>query len=153
SGQVSEWTARLPAMLAVLATTLMVHALARRYVGRRAALFAAASFMFTPMLLQKLTISQPHTPVTALSLRAFVVWWQGVEPGRPAFWRGLACGLLLALAALTKGPPPLMFFALGVGAVTVVQRRWRALPGLIVCLCLPAVAILGWAWGVHQPGD
>src|SRR5689334_22954171 len=39
TGQVDEWSARLPAMLAVLATALLVHRLARRHAGGWAPLF------------------------------------------------------------------------------------------------------------------
>ena len=49
TGQVDEWSSRLPPMIAVLGTTLLVHALARRAASRAAALFAAAAFLLSPL--------------------------------------------------------------------------------------------------------
>ena len=140
TGQLDEWSARLPGMLAVLATALLVHSLARRHAGSRAALFAAASFMFCPLVLRKLTIAEPDTVVTLLSFAAFLIWWHGVEGHRFAPWRWAACGALLAILALAKGPQPVAFFALGAGGFTVFKRRWPALPGLLLCLSLPVLA-------------
>jgi 4-amino-4-deoxy-L-arabinose transferase-like glycosyltransferase len=153
AGQVDEWTTRLPAMLAVLATALMVLGLTRRHASRWASLFATGCFMFCPLVLKKLTIAEPDTLVTALSFGAFLVWWRGIEIGRPTLWRWLACGVLLALLALCKGPQPAAFFALGAGAITIIQRRWRDLPGLMLCFAIPAIAILGWGWATYQQGD
>jgi 4-amino-4-deoxy-L-arabinose transferase-like glycosyltransferase len=153
TGQVDEWSARLPAMLAVLFTALSVHHLTLRHSDRAAALFAAASYLFCPLLLRKLTIAEPDTLVTALSFAAFLLWWHGNEGNAVRLWRWLACGALLALLALAKGPQPAAFFALGVGALIIHRRRWRAIPGLILCLSLPALTAVAWAWSVHRPGD
>ena len=74
TGGVNEWSARLPTMLSVLITALMVQAVTRRYAGLNASLFAALAFIFCPLLLQKLTIAEPDTLVTVLSFGALVVW-------------------------------------------------------------------------------
>ena len=153
TGGVDEWSARLPAMLAVLLTALLVQRLTRRYTGAPASLFAAAAFMFCPLLLQKLTISEPDTVITVLSFAAFFIWWRGEEAGRVAAWRWLACGALLAALAMAKGPQPVGFFALGAGGYLIARRRWRALPGLALCLALPAAATIAWAAMVYHPGD
>jgi 4-amino-4-deoxy-L-arabinose transferase-like glycosyltransferase len=87
TGGVNEWSARLPAMLSVLATALLVHRVARRYASAAAALFAALSFLFCPLLLQKLTIAEPDTIVTVLSFAALVVWWDGAAMGKVTVWR------------------------------------------------------------------
>ena len=81
TGGVNEWSARLPTMLSVLITALMVQAVTRRYAGLNASLFAALAFIFCPLLLQKLTIAEPDTLVTVLSFGALVVWWSGVAAG------------------------------------------------------------------------
>src|SRR5262249_53788554 len=82
TGRVDEWSARLPAMLSVLATALLVERLTRRYASRPATLFAACAFMFSPIILRKLTISEPDTLVTLLSFAALLVWWSGEARGR-----------------------------------------------------------------------
>lgn len=153
TGEVNEFSARLPAMIAVVLTALLVRSLTRRYASRDASLLAALFFMFSPMLLQKLAIAEPDTLVTLLSFAAFVLWWNGVEVGRIGIWRWIGCGLLLAILAMAKGPQPVGYFALGVFAYVVVTRRWRDIPGLFVCLSVPAMATVAWAAAVYQPGD
>ena len=153
TGGVNEWSARLPTMLSVLLTALLIQRLTRRYATLPISLFATASYVFCPLLLQKLTIAEPDTLVTALSFAAFVIWWQGEETGRVAGWRWAASGLLLAVLAMAKGPEPVGFFAIGVTSYLVFRRRWAALPGLIFCLALPAGATIAWGAAVYQPGD
>ncbi len=150
---VDEWSARLPSMLGVLGTALLVERLTRRYASAPAALFAASAFMLCPMLLRKLRISEPDTIITFLSFAAFVVWWDGEARGRVTAGRWLACGGLLSALAMAKGPQPVGFFALGVGAYLVARRRWAALPGLALSLGLPAAATAAWAAAVHREGD
>jgi 4-amino-4-deoxy-L-arabinose transferase-like glycosyltransferase len=150
TGAVDEWSARLFPMLAILATALLVERFTRRYAGRAAALFAAAAFMFCPMLLRKIRVAEPDTIITLLSFAALVVWWTGEERGRVSLGRWLACGALLATLAMAKGPQPVGFFALGVGAYVVARRRWATLPGLALCLALPAAATLAWAAAVYR---
>jgi len=153
TGEVNEFSARLPAAIAVVLTALLVQTLTRRYASRNASLLAALLFMFSPLLLQKLAIAEPDTLVTLLSFAAFTLWWNGVEAGRIGFWRWIGCGLLLAILAMAKGPQPVGYFALGVAAYIVFARRWRDIPGLFTCLTMPAVATVAWAAAVYQPGD
>ena len=61
TGGVNEWSARLPAMVSVLVTALLVQRVTRRYASLTASLFAALCFVFCPLLLQKLTIAEPDT--------------------------------------------------------------------------------------------
>lgn len=151
TGGVTEWTARLPSMLSVLLTALMVQALTRRHASLRASVFAALAFMFCPLLLQKLTIAEPDTVITALSFAAFVLWWNGEAKGSSSLLRWIGSGALLAVLAMAKGPQPVGFFALGVAAYLVAARRWRALPGLFVCLLCPLIATIAWGIAVYQP--
>jgi 4-amino-4-deoxy-L-arabinose transferase-like glycosyltransferase len=153
TGRVDEWSARLPSMLAVLATALLVQRVTRRYASTSAALFAAGAFMVSPVLLRKLRIAEPDTLITFLSFAAFVVWWNGEERGRVSAGRWLACGGLLTALAMAKGPQPVGFFALGVGGYLLLRRAWGSMAGLALCLSLPAAATLAWAAAVHREGD
>jgi 4-amino-4-deoxy-L-arabinose transferase-like glycosyltransferase len=152
TGGVNEWSARLPVMLSVLITALLVHRVTRRYASPAASLAAALSFLFCPLLLQKLTVSEPDTILTLLSFAALVVWWDGAALGKVALWRWCACGFLLAALALVKGPQPAAFFGLGTAAYLLLERRWRDAPGWVLCMILPAAAFAGWIAAVYQPG-
>lgn len=153
AGGVNEWSARLPAMVSVLVTALLVQRVTRRYASLTASLFAALCFLFCPLLLQKLTIAEPDTLITALSFAAFVVWWEGEASGHVTIKRWFGCGLLLAALAMAKGPQPAAFFALGVFAYLLIQQRWRELPGFVLCMITPAAATLAWGAAIYQPGD
>ena len=67
--------------------------------------------------------------------------------------RWIGCGGLLGLLTLLKGPMPLGFFSLGVAAYVALERRWRDVPGLFVCMTIPAVVILAWGIAVYRTGD
>jgi 4-amino-4-deoxy-L-arabinose transferase-like glycosyltransferase len=153
TGGVNEWSARLPAMISVLITALLVQRVTRRYASSAASLFAALSFMFCPLLLQKLTIAEPDTVITVLSFAALVLWWEGIANGRVSLLRWIGCGLLLAALAMAKGPQPAAFFILGVFGFLVVARRWQDLPGFVLCVIMPALALIAWAAAIYQPGD
>jgi 4-amino-4-deoxy-L-arabinose transferase-like glycosyltransferase len=153
TGHVDEWSTRLPALLAILGTALLVLHVTRRYASNPAALFAAGAFMFSPLVVRKLTIGEPDAVVTFLSFAAFVVWWTGEARGRVTAARWLACGGLLAAVAVAKGPEPLGFFALAVTGELVARRRWTAMPGLIIGLGVPVAGTIAWATAVYRPGD
>jgi 4-amino-4-deoxy-L-arabinose transferase-like glycosyltransferase len=152
TGEVNEWSARLPAMAAVLITALVVLQLTRHFASERAALFAAGCFVFCPLVLRKLTIAEPDTIVTALVFGAFVVWWLGAK-ARIAAGRVLACGALLSTAAMAKGPEPVAYFALGIGGYLMARKKWDEFAELILVLIIPVAAVFAWAYAVYQPGD
>ena len=118
-------------MAAVLITALVVLQFTRRFASERAALFAAGCFVFCPLLLRKLTIAEPDTIITALVFGAFVIWWRG-PTARIDAWRCLACGALLAIAAMAKGPQPIAYFALGIGGHLMMRKRWGEFAQLIL---------------------
>jgi 4-amino-4-deoxy-L-arabinose transferase-like glycosyltransferase len=152
TGGVNEWSTRLPIIFSVLITALVVHRVTRRYASPAASLFASLSFLFCPLLLQKITVSEPDTLVTLLSFAALVVWWDGAALGKVTLARWGACGLLLAALALVKGPQPAAFFGFGTAAYLLIERRWRDVPGWVMCMIFPAAAFVGWAAAVYQPG-
>lgn len=153
TGGVNEWSATLPTMLSVLVTALLIQVVARRYTSAAASLFASLSFVFCPLLLKKLAIAEPDTVITVLSFGALVLWWDGVAAGRVTLLRWAVCGALLAILAMAKGPQPAGFFGLGVGTVILVQRRWRDIPGYVMCMMMPVIATLAWGAEVYHPGD
>src|SRR5215472_11839671 len=53
TGGVNEWSARLPTLLSVLITALLVQRVTRQYAGLKTSLFAALALIFCPLLLQK----------------------------------------------------------------------------------------------------
>lgn len=153
TGGVNEWSVRWPVMLAVLLTALLIQRLTRCYASLGASLFAAGGYLFCPLLLQKLTIAEPDTLVSALSFAAFYVWWGGEERGRVGVGRWIAVALITALLSLAKGPQPAGFFVIGIGVYILWRRRWSELWGIILAGLLPALANIGWGALVYHRGD
>src|SRR5262249_19878010 len=114
--------------------------------------FAALCYLFSPLLLQKLTIAEPDTVVTLLSFAAFIVWWNGIAAGGGSVLGGVGCGLLLWVLALAKGAQAAGFFALSTLAYLIVEHRWRDLPGWFLCMILPLATTIAWGAAVYQPG-
>ena len=64
------------------------------------AAFAVASFLLSPMIIQKLITAENDGVVSVLLFAAFVIWWLGSTQGGPSLLRWLVIGLVLAAAGL-----------------------------------------------------
>jgi hypothetical protein len=109
--------------------------------------------MLSPALLQKLVTAEPDAMVSGLLFAGFVIWWDGHNAGRIRLVRWIAIGLVLAAAGMTKGPQPVAYFTLGVGAFLVFRRQWPELPGLVLAHGLAGIPLLVWYIAIYQPGD
>jgi len=64
----------------------------------------------------------------------------------------LSIGILIALAGLTKGPQPVAYFTLGVGAYVLLKQR-NQIPAFIAANLFAGLMIGGWYAMVYQPND
>jgi 4-amino-4-deoxy-L-arabinose transferase-like glycosyltransferase len=152
-GRMPVWLARLPAVLSLLAGAVLVFSLVRRYASARAACFASTCFLVSPMMLQKLVTAEADGVVSSMLFAGFVLWWTGHSRGGPTIGRWVAIAGLVAAAGLVKGPHPLGYFFLGIGAYLVWRREWRGLLAFGLCGLVPAAVAGAWYWSVYQPGD
>ena len=123
---ISEWSARLPSVLAGWLTILLVYELSRRMFGRSTGLlagFVLASAIEFCVLAHAAT---PDASLLFFTVLGFYLFWIGHENGGRRWWvpTAAACGL----AMLTKGP---------VGV---------ALPGLVIVLYFAWNRELGRLW-------
>ena len=137
----NELAARLPSVLATLATLVIVHRFARDRLGRRAAAIAGAIYATAPLVV----VLGRYCNLDAI-LTLFVTWactgWLGWLDGsrrRPPWSAYLA----MALGTLLKGPvavllPGLTAMAVAVrrGAVRELLARARPAHGALVILAL-----------------
>ena len=153
-GAVSEFTARLPSVLAALGTLVLVMRLGRRWYGPKTAALAGLVLATTYMFWDKARWSQIDSLLCFLiwvALSAFEAWRSGDADGRRAgalFW--CAAGL----AVLAKGPVGLL---LPLGIVILVLaverdlgalRRFAPLVGpLVFVLVTGAWAVAATLWG------
>jgi len=153
-GAVTEFTARLPSVLAALGTLVLIMSMGRRWFGPKTAALAGVLLATSYMFWDKARWSQIDSLLCFLiwvALAAFDAWRSGDADGRRAgalFW--LAAGL----AVLAKGPVGLL---LPLGIVIVVLalerdlaslRRFAPLLGpLVFVLVTGAWAMAATVWG------
>jgi 4-amino-4-deoxy-L-arabinose transferase-like glycosyltransferase len=111
---VSEWSARLPSVLASWLTILLTYELARRMFGRGTGMLAAVVLGTAIEFCILAHAATPDATLLLFTVLAFYLFWIGHEDGRRSWWLPMAaaCGL----AMLTKGPvgvalPGLVAFA------------------------------------------
>lgn len=134
--KIGEFAARLPGALAGIVTIALTYALARRLqAGRRAAVGAAALTACSPLL-----VSVSPTAFTDPLLLMF-----GLAAGvAAAGGRGMASGLLLALAVASK-QQGVFVLPLAVALLwTSVPGRRRALIAFTLALAAGVAALLVW---------
>ncbi len=124
-GARTEWTARLPSVLCVLAVALAFVLIARSSLGPNGAILAALMWLTNFGLLEKgrmIEIEALYVSLTALAFICWLSWWQE--------WRGwawIAAGIFLGLGLLAKGPLNLLFFYAVAVAVLAQARALRQL--------------------------
>jgi 4-amino-4-deoxy-L-arabinose transferase-like glycosyltransferase len=102
AGGVNEWTARLPAAVAALATLLLTAALGRRLFGRPAGTLAPLVLLSSPLFFAIARVIDYNMLLTCWTTLAFWAYWAWQQDGRPA--QRILFHAALALAFLTKGP-------------------------------------------------
>jgi 4-amino-4-deoxy-L-arabinose transferase-like glycosyltransferase len=126
AGGMPVWLARIPTALSLLGGASLVCWLVRQYASAVAALFAAICFIASPMMLQKTVTAEPDIAVSVALFAAFVLFWRGYETGGPKASRWLVITAILEFSGLMKGPHPLAYFFLGVGAFLIFRRQWKS---------------------------
>jgi 4-amino-4-deoxy-L-arabinose transferase-like glycosyltransferase len=153
-GGVTQISARLSSFLFLAGGCFLIYGLLRKVAASiPAALFGVALFLACPLVMRLYVSLTPDMPLAVLLFAAFVLWWNGHSQGSVTFGRWLAIGVVLALAAMVKGPEPVGYFGLGIGVFVLVKRVWREIPGLILAgvICIIPVAL--WAASIFTPGD
>ncbi len=111
TGQRTEWSVRLPSVLAVLVATLVIAWSGGRWISREGGFLAGLFFLTHLAMVEKGRLAEIEAIYISLTAIAIAVWlaaWMGRETG----WRlWLVPALALGLGILAKGPfPHLLFF-------------------------------------------
>jgi 4-amino-4-deoxy-L-arabinose transferase-like glycosyltransferase len=117
----SEWTARLPSVLAILSVALAFITVGKVGLGARAATLAALVWLTTFGLIEKgrlIEIEAVYVSLSALATIFWVSWWLG-RKSRWITWT--VPWVFLGLGWLAKGPVHLIFFY-----AVVVAVLWRS---------------------------
>src|SRR5262249_17746087 len=105
---------RLPALLAILLTTLLVYFYSRQFLDRLGALAAGCAFATFPEVLHLGRYAESEACFALFVSAPLLLWHWGYsrDSSRTLIW--VSCYALAALGALTKGPQAPVYFAGGV---------------------------------------
>lgn len=148
-GVLDEVSVRLPGVIAALAGALSASAAALVLAPRDrtvAALAAGLAFLCSVQILLKARIGETDVTATALCGMALALWLHGRARRRfgLALWLGITA--LLACAAMTKGPIPIMFSALPIIVLPLLERKPRDAVAAVVVIVLAHLPMLAWVW-------
>ncbi len=121
-GEWSPAAVRLPTILGVIATGLILYGYARRFTSGPAAVAAACIYFTFGQVLQLGRFAECEGLFVALMAASLLGWHAAYADGRPL--RAWLVGYTFAaLAGLVKGPQGPVYFATAVGAYLIVVRR------------------------------
>src|SRR3954451_19921613 len=137
--QVRIWIYRIPSLIGAIGAVLMTYWTALGFVTRRGAVLAALLMCSSVLLGAEARLAKTDavlllTVVAAMGAmgRVYLSWQRGEDPAHPPwswpiiFWTALAVGILI------KGPRILMFVALTIAALAILDRTaawlWRLRP-------------------------
>lgn len=160
--QVRIWLYRVPSLIGAIGAVLLTYWTALAFVTRRGAIFAGLILCSSVLLGAEARLAKTDamlllTVVAAMGAlaRVYLSWQRGEDPAHPPwswpaiFWTALAGGILL------KGPLILMFVALTIVTLAILDRSaawlWRLRPvwGLMwtLVLVLPWFVAIFWRAG------
>ncbi len=155
-GGVDPVAVRLPSVIAILLTVLLVFAYARTFLSPAGALGAGAAFATMIQVMELGRLGESDAMLTLMVAGSLLLWHGGRVRGWPplAYW--CAGYALAAVGALVKGPQPPFYFAGPVLVYLLFQRRWRELLswphaagiavflGIIAIWQVPFLLEMGW---------
>lgn len=127
TGRVDLWAVRLPSVIAMLLTTMLLYAYARHGLTPTGAGAAAGMFATMFQVMELGRVGETEAFFTLLVSASLFLW----HIGQMRAWRPAAGWLvplaIVGLAVLAKGPQPPVYFAAATTLYLIVQRRMRAL--------------------------
>lgn len=122
AGEVTPSTARIPSLLATLATALLVYGVGLRLLSRGAGWIGAVGHFLTPIVFEKGTLAEIEALFGFLLFAAVLLLWHAVRR-RNLAW--IPSGVVLGLATLTKGPAAWVFFLAAPLLLGILEPRER----------------------------
>ncbi len=143
----TEWAARLPSALSVLAVALAFVTIGRSSLGANGSLAAALIWLTNFGMIEKgrlIEIEALYASLTGLAIICWLSWW---KERRSRWLTWIVPWVFLGLAMLAKGPLHLVFFYSVVVAVLYRNRELRNLfkPAHLVGLLVMAGIFAAWA--------
>jgi 4-amino-4-deoxy-L-arabinose transferase-like glycosyltransferase len=147
-GDVDAWAIRLPSVLAVLATSLLVCAYASQFLSRWGALLAGLAYPTMGQVLQLGGLGESDAQFAFYVTASLLVWHAGYQRKLPPEYVWAAGYALAALGALVKGLQAPAYFVGATWFYLVVQRDWRWLVSWRHFLGSTAFVVVLGAWQI-----
>ena len=143
----SEWTARLPSALSVLAVAIAFVTVARASLGARGSVIAAMIWLTNIGIIEKGRLIEIEALYVSLCGLAIIFWLSFFLQKKSPWLIWLPASVFLGLGLLAKGPTQLVFFYGIVIAVLVYWKNWRVLvhPAHFVALVVMIGIAAAWA--------
>lgn len=155
-GNFDHLTGRLPSVLCVLLTALLIYYYSLSSLSRGTALLASLFFLTMPQVIQLGRTAETELMFTLFLSGSFLLWHRGEMKNWPNTLKWTVAYFLLACATLTKGinQAPVYFAAI-IGINLLINRRLHTLlsAGHLLGLSLFCLIVGFWQWGfVHYVG-
>lgn len=141
-GEVDAWSLRIPSVIAILLTVMVVYGYGRSFLSRLGAFAAALGFASMGQVLELGRLGETEAVFTLFVAGSLLTWRWCWNAGASPWVMWTSSYALAAAATLTKGPQAPMYFVGGVWLFLIVTRRWKLL------LTLPHLAGIGVALSV-----
>jgi 4-amino-4-deoxy-L-arabinose transferase-like glycosyltransferase len=150
-GTIDELAVRLPSVIAVLLTTLLVYGYARTFLNRLGSIASATAFATFGQILELGRLGETDALLTLCVGGSLLLWHGGWMRRRPAAWCWTAGYGMAALGLMVKGPQAPVYFAGPVAAYLLATRqgrhllRWPHFAGIAVFVLIIAPWLLPFA--------
>lgn len=145
-GEASEFAARLPAVLSVLALVLVLVGVTTRFYGMSGGLFAAVVLLTNLGLLTKGRLIEIEPLYIALFGIGWLLWYLLWKSDKSPWLYWLVPAPVLGLAWLAKGPPYLVFYYATIVALLWSHKQMKSLahPAHWMSLVVQAAVFVPW---------
>lgn len=141
-GEVDAWSLRIPSVIAILLTVIVIYGYGRSFLSRLGAFAAALGFASMGQVLELGRLGETEAVFTLFVAGSLLTWRWCWNAGASPWLMWTSSYAMAAAAMLTKGPQAPMYFVGGVWMFLIVTRRWKVL------LTLPHLAGIGVALGI-----
>ena len=144
-GEVDAWSLRLPSVVAVLLTVVMIYGYGRSFLSKVGAFAAALGFASMGQVLELGRLGETEAVFTLFVAGSLLNWRWCLNRQTSPWLMWTSSYALAAAGTLTKGPQAPLYFVGGVTLFLLATRRWRMLlslphlAGIAVALSVLAV--------------
>ncbi len=145
-GEVTEFTARLPSVVFLLLTAIMMVVGLRRYLSQSGQLFLGLAILLTPELMAKANIAEIEIVFVFFVTLSIWSWYWLYDRGCSGIRLWFIPLVIVAVSFLTKREPSLVFFYFSVAPFLFFQKNYKELfsIGHIVSFTVMCLIIGSW---------